>query len=178
VLNRFVVVILGGLLVAGCSQPAPPAPAEAPAAVADAPADVAAINAAREAFMKGYEAGDAKAIAELYTTDAISEPNGQATLKGREAIVEGLTSMFQQVGVKATLTTDEVRTLGNFGIDRGHYVVTVTPKAGAPASTSEGRYLVIYRKGEDGTWRAWRDIDNVALPQAAPATATSPAPGT
>jgi ketosteroid isomerase-like protein len=121
-MSRLVVpalVLVLSINAAGCVQPPPPV-APAPAApVADAQADVDAITAAREAFMKAYEAGDAEAIGRLYAEDAISEPNHQPTLEGRAAIVNSLKSMFEQVTVKAELVADETRTLGNVGLDRG-----------------------------------------------------------
>lgn len=166
-------LLAGALTVSGCAQPAPPpAPAEP---VADAPADVAAINAARDAFMKAYAAGDAAAIGALYTDDAVSESNNQPSLQGRAAIVASLTSMFEQVAVSTKLSPVETRTLGSVGLDRGTYAVTVTPKAGAPPTTSEGRYMVIYVKGADGTWRVSRDMDNGTMPPAASPDATTPA---
>jgi uncharacterized protein (TIGR02246 family) len=166
--------LVGALSVIGCAQPsAPPAAAVEP--VRDAPADIAALNAARQAFMAGYQAGDAEAIGKLYMPDAVSESNNQPSLAGREAIVASLKGMFEQVTVKTTLTPAETRTLGHVGLDRGTYTVTVTPKAGAPASTSEGRYMVIYVKDADGTWRVSRDMDNGVMP---PAAAAPTAPST
>ena len=93
----------GALILAGCTPAAvPPPPPAAPAA--DAPEDIAALNAARAAFMAAYEKGDADAIGRLYHPEAVSEPNNQPTLKGREAIVASLKSMFEQVSVKVVLT--------------------------------------------------------------------------
>jgi uncharacterized protein (TIGR02246 family) len=159
---------LAGLLTAaGCSPAPPPAPAS------DDPADLAALGAARTAFMTAYSAGDAAAIGKLYTVDAISEPNHQATLKGRDAIVASLTNMFQQVTVKATLTPEETRTLGKAGFDRGVYKAEATPKAGGPTVTAEGRYFVLYVKDADGTWRVARDIDNAATPVVTPPDAAA-----
>jgi uncharacterized protein (TIGR02246 family) len=160
------------LLLGSCAPAAPPPPAAAPAPVADAPEDVAALNAARAAFMAAYEKGDAEAIGELYAPDAISEPNGQPTIKGREAIVASVKSMFEQVSVKPVLTPDETRTLGNVGLDRGTYIVTVTPKAGAPPSSTQGRYMVVFVKLPDGSWKVSRDMDN-ALGLPAPAQAAT-----
>jgi uncharacterized protein (TIGR02246 family) len=162
-------------LVAGCSPPAPP-PAAPAAPVLNAPADIAALGAARESFMKAYEAGDAVAIGNLYTNDAISESNNQPSLKGRDAIVASLKGMFEQVSVKTVLTGDDTKTLGNVGVDCGRYAVTVTPKAGAASYTNEGRYMVVYVKGADGQWRVWRDMDNtIGVPR--PAPETDPAAG-
>jgi uncharacterized protein (TIGR02246 family) len=167
-------LLVSVLAVDACSPAAPPPPAAPPAPVADAPADIAALNAARTAFMEGYDKGDADAIGALYHPEAISESNGQPTLKGRDAIVAGLKGMFQHVSVKATLTPDETRTLGDVGLDRGHYSITVTPKSGAPPATGQGRYMVIYVKGPDGKWLVSRDMDNAAgAPPPAPAASTA-----
>jgi len=163
---------LAGLLASWACSPAPAPPAAPPAPVKDAPGDIAALNTARQAFMTAYQASDAEAIGKLYTEDATSEPNNQPTLKGRAAIVASLKNMFEQVKVTATLTPVETTTLGNVGLDRGTYAVTVESKAGAPTTSSEGRYLVVYVKGEDGVWRVSRDIDNAA---GAPAPTPEPA---
>jgi len=152
--------LAGSIIVAGCSPAAPPPPPPGPAA--DAPEDITAVNAVREAFMKAYVAGDAEAIGGLYTADAISEPNNQPTLQGRDAIVASLKSMFEQVSIQLVLTPDQTRTLGDVGLDRGTYTVTVTPKAGAPPTTAQGRYLVLLVKEADGNWKVWRDMDNAA----------------
>ena len=163
------VALAGSLVLAGCAPAAvPPPPPAAPAA--DAPEDIAALNAARAAFMAAYEAGDAEAIGRLYLPEAVSEPNNQPTLKGRDAIVASLKSMFEQVSVKVVLTPDETRTLGSVGLDRGQYTVMVTPKAGAPPTSSAGRYMVVFVKGADGQWKVSRDMDNAAgLPAPTPA---------
>ena len=41
--------------------------------------------------------------------------------------------------------------MGNIGFDRGHFKITLTPKAGGPAVNDEGRYVVLLEKGADGT---------------------------
>ncbi len=173
--NLSISLLLSFVVALGaCAPAAPPPPAAPPQPVADDPADIAALNAARAAFMAAYEAGDAEAIGKLYTAEAISEPDNQPTLKGRDAIVASLKSMFEQVAVKPVLTPDETRTLGSVGLDRGTYTVTVTPKAGAPPTSSQGRYLVVFVKEADGSWKVSRDMDNSAgAPSPAPAASTA-----
>ena len=157
------------LALGACTQ-APPPPA---APVVDAPADVAAVNAVRTGFMTAYAAGDAEAVGKLYTADAVSEPNNQPALKGRDAIVQSQKAMFEQVTLKADMVSDEVRTIGAVGLDRGHYTMSVTPRAGGETTTVEGRYLVVLVKDADGVWRVARDMDNAAAP---PPAAQAPAP--
>ncbi len=159
-------LLLAVALTAACTTAPPPAPSVAARPVVDDPASIAAIGEARKAFEAAYEKEDADAIGQLYTENAVSEPNFQPTIKGRAAIVASLKSLFEQVTVQTSLTPDETRTLGDVGLDRGHYTVTVTPKAGAPPTTSQGRYLVVYVKDADGRWRVSHDIDNAPAPPA------------
>jgi uncharacterized protein (TIGR02246 family) len=146
-------------------------------ACAQAPAtndsgDVSAVNALRGKFMQVFNAGDAAAVGNLYTTDAIAMDNHQPTATGREAIVAAMTGLFSQYAVKFTLTPDETKTMGDFGYDLGRFTFALTPKtAGAPAPpTDEGRYLVLLRKDTDGQWRVTRDIGNSTLPMPMPMT--------
>lgn len=173
---RLFVVLFCALAAVRCAPPAPPAPPAPAAPAVDDPASIAAINDARKAFQAGYTAGDADALGQLYLENAVSEPNFQPTLKGRPAIVASLKNLFEQVAVQANLEPEETRTVGNVGLDRGTYTVTVTPKAGAPPSTSQGRYLVVYVKDADGKWRVSHDIDNASVPQATEAATPAAAP--
>jgi uncharacterized protein (TIGR02246 family) len=158
---RLLSVLFAASLLAACAHPAP---APAPPA-SNAAGDIAAINAARQAFVNAYNAGDAEAMGKLYTEDAVSEPNHQPTLVGRQAIVDSLKRMFDQVAVKVELTSEEVKTSGDAGFDRGRYKAEVTPKAEGGTPTSiEGRDYVIYTRQADGTWLAARDMDNAPGP--------------
>jgi uncharacterized protein (TIGR02246 family) len=162
------------VLLGACAQTPPPAPAPDPAA------EAAAIGKVREAFMAAYNAGDAEAIGKLYTEDAVSQPNHQPNLIGRAAIVASLKGMFERVTVKTQFTSEETRISGNAALDRGTYKAEVAPKDGGVPSVVEGRYVVAYVKGADGTWHAAHDIDNAVddtpAPPPAAGTAAAPAP--
>jgi uncharacterized protein (TIGR02246 family) len=160
-------VALGAVLLHAACAGAP----ETSAPEVNAPADIAAINALRDGFAKAYEAGDAAAFANLYTPDAISQPNHEPTVTGRDAVIEMHKNTFSQFAMKLEIMPDETRTMGNTGFDRGRYRMTVTPKAGGPAITNEGRYTVMLEKGDDGAWRVSRDIDNSTMPMPAPGAA-------
>jgi uncharacterized protein (TIGR02246 family) len=137
----------------------------------NAPDDIAKINDVRAAFTKAYNAGDAAALSNLYTTDAISMGNHQPSDTGRDAITARQKAGFEQMTFSIDITSEETRTMGNFGFDRGRFKISVTPKAGGAPMSDEGRYLVLLEKGTDGNWRVSRDIDNSSLPMPAPPAA-------
>ncbi len=160
------------LLLAACTQ-APPAPQQ------DSAEDLAAIAKVRDAYAAAMAAGDAAAFANLYTEDGVSQTNQMATQTGRAAVVEGQKAAFEQVSFSdMEITPEETHTVGSIGYERGRYKMTVTPKAGGPPTPQQGRYMLVLKKGEDGTWRVARDMDNVDSPPApapAPVAPVTPA---
>lgn len=156
--------VLAFLFVAAptLAQTSPPARG---AATADA--GVAKIA---EAYVKATLAGDAKAIAALYTDDAIEMPPNQPALKGRAAIEQHYVKLFGDATMKlTTFTLDHIETWssGTTGFDVGTYQQTVTLKDGKAVKES-GKYTVILkRSGPD--WKVAYAIYNGDNPPMPPA---------
>jgi uncharacterized protein (TIGR02246 family) len=159
-------VALFALLAAAvaCAPAAPPA---------NAPDDIAGINSLRDKVQQAFSAGDATAVGNLYTTDAIWAENHQPSVSGRDGIVKNAAGLFSAYTVKLTLMADETKSMGDFAYDWGRFKFEATPKAeGVPAiPADEGRYLVLLKKDTDGQWRVARDIGNSSLPMPTPAPA-------
>jgi uncharacterized protein (TIGR02246 family) len=134
----------------------------------NAPADITGVNALRASVSTAFNAGDADAVGNLYTADAVFYGNHQPADNGRAAIVASHKALFAQVTMKLDLTPEETKTMGSFGFDRGSFKATITPKAGGAPMTDEGHYLVLLEKGADGSWKVSRDINNSSLPMPMP----------
>jgi uncharacterized protein (TIGR02246 family) len=158
-LSRFAVFVPAIVLAAACSGSP-----EVPTA-----GDTAPIDDVRNRYIAGYNAGDAAAVAALFAEDAISMPDHHATLEGRAAIESYLRDLFMQYSASTTITPGETEVIGDIAHEHGSFTVTLTPKAGGTAMTETGKYLVILKKGSDGTWLLHHDIDNSNVPPPAPA---------
>jgi uncharacterized protein (TIGR02246 family) len=167
-LNRLgLMLLVFGIAGSGCS---------APAAKSNPEADRAAINSVRDQFVAAYKAGDADRIAALYTENAIGMPKDQPTLKGRADIAKHERDQFGQISVgDVQVTPEETQLMGDWAFDRGTFSVTVTPKAaGAAPMTDTGRYLVIFQRQSDGSWKVTHDIDNGTAPAMPPPPPPAP----
>jgi uncharacterized protein (TIGR02246 family) len=133
-------------------------------------ADEAAIRAQTTSWIKAYNGGDAKAVAALYTEDAILMPPGAPSVKGRAAIQEFITKDIASAKAAGAVfnvnPSTDVGVSGNTGWESGTYTVTVK---GATVET--GKFLSVSRK-KDGKWLYLRDTWNA---DAAPAPAAAPA---
>jgi ketosteroid isomerase-like protein len=136
-------------------------------------ADMAAVGTARDAFAAAFKAGDIAAITALYTTDGLTQSNNQPTGTGPAGIAASYKGFFDQMTVTAfTLTPVKTEVSGNLGYDIGTFTFAATPKPKGDTIKAEGRYVVVLRKGADGTWKTIADMDN--LPTAPPPMPPAP----
>jgi uncharacterized protein (TIGR02246 family) len=129
------------------------------AATGDGAADArAAIEKANAAFSQAFEKGDAKALAAMYTADAIVFPPDQEMVKGNEAI-GGFWKATHDGGVEsAVLTTADVGRSGDVAYEVGVVSLTIRPE-GKPAAKVSAKYVVVWKR-EHGAWKLHRDIWN------------------
>jgi uncharacterized protein (TIGR02246 family) len=148
----------------------------AQAASTAAAADEAAIRAQSTDWEKAYNAGDAKAVAALYSEDALLLPPGSPGARGRAAILAFFTKDIadsKAAGVVFVLNPKtDVGVSGNMGWESGTYTATVKG-----AVVESGKFLSVSQK-KNGKWLYLRDTwnaDAAPAPAAPPATAQAPA---
>ena len=69
---------------------------------------------------------------------------------------------FAAYRFRQELRNDEVHAGTDWAMMRGRFTLTATPRAGGPATTVQGKHMVVWRRDAHGTWKAWRDIWNLA----------------
>jgi uncharacterized protein (TIGR02246 family) len=154
------VLIAFMLILASCS----PAPEEPAAEVRSQAEDVAAIKTLADDAIAAHNAGDAAAIAALLTDDAVLMPPNEPTVIGKEAAQSGAQTVFDHFTVKLTAELVEVEVAGDWAFGRGTFTYTATPKAGGEPIEGSDRFLTIYRRQLDGSWKIHRDIYNSHKP--------------
>ena len=136
-------------------------------------ADMQAIGKARDAFAAAFKASDVAAITALYTSDGLTQTNNQPTGTGPAGITAAYKGTFDQLNIVAiNLTPVKTEVSGNLGYDIGTYTLVATPKPKGDTIKADGRYVVVLRKGADGTWKTIADMDN--LPMAPPPMPPAP----
>ena len=119
----------------------------------------AEIAAASQGWQAGWNAGDAAAIAAVYTEDAVVMPPGSPAVEGRAAI-----QAYWQAGLDAaggatsTLETKEVHAHGDMAVEIGEYMNTNADGE----HLDHGKYLAVWMKTDAG-WKIVRDIFNSSM---------------
>jgi uncharacterized protein (TIGR02246 family) len=131
----------------------------------ESPIQAAALTEARQAIDKGnaqwveaWDKADAAMIASLFANDgALLGGNGKL-FKGQQQILERQKTVMEAAGkgVKCTVTTVDLWLDGDTAYETGTYSYKYQEK-GKPVN-EEGRYVTIWRKQNDGSWKIVTDM--------------------
>ncbi len=141
-------------MLTGCSQSPAPDTREADArALRDG--EVAA-------FVKDWGGKDSALIAAHYTDDGTVMVPNSPTMTGKDAIAKTMKDVVADPSWSLALqpVTVEVSKGGDLGYARGTYVLTASDPVSKKIATEKGRFVTIFRKQPDGSWKAAEDMNN------------------
>ena len=165
--KQTVIAALATLALLSCApQSSETATADsAAAAVADPAVVRSAIETANTKAADALKKGDIETLLQNYAPDAILMMPNAPAWSGIEGIRAGGKAFFDQVTISdVKFQTTDVKVAGDLAIETGTIEMTVTPKKGGKAMTDKGKYLTVWQKQADGSWKVIRDINNSDLP--------------
>jgi uncharacterized protein (TIGR02246 family) len=128
------------------------------------PADVQTIKDANTAWDKAWSAGDAEALASLYTTDAIAMAPNQPAEVGRDAMRASSRKYFGQFSDENRSVVDDVRVSGDLAVARGTQETKTRVKAGGASFQDKSKWISAYQRQPDGSWKILWEMYNSDLP--------------
>jgi uncharacterized protein (TIGR02246 family) len=152
------------LFVAACAPKGETAVNDSAATVTAPAVDPAAVRQAVDQtnakMTAALQSGDTAAMASVYQDDAVVMMSGMPAWHGHADIATNGRGMFDAMklsDVKFNTTSLDIE--GDYAIETGTYEMTVTPKGGKPAP-DKGKYITVWKKQADGSWKVYRDISN------------------
>ena len=123
-----------------------------------------AIRALDDEFTRNAMAKDADGLVDaFYAEDAqVLAPN-QPVIAGKAQIRPFIRGLIDAGLTEMTLDPSLISGSGDLAYSVGKYRMTLHP-AGADRIEDKGKYVVVYRRQADGSWRAVADIFNTNLP--------------
>lgn len=107
--------------------------------------------------------GGGPAFSAWFAPDAVTLANGKAPVVGHDAIAATATWTPQAYQLTWTSEGARLSTSGDMGITWGHYEGLSKDKDGGTVKTS-GRYMTVWKKQADGTWKVELDASNDGPP--------------
>jgi uncharacterized protein (TIGR02246 family) len=156
--NGAVIALVGLCALAGACAPAPPPDTRA--------ADARAVKDLDAAWSKEAAAKDVDRWASYFAEDvAVLVPN-EAIMHGREAVKPMLKQMVADpnFAISWQPTQAEASKGGDFVYTVGTYSMTMSDPKDKKPVTDKGKYLTIFRKQADGSWKVVADMFNSDMP--------------
>jgi uncharacterized protein (TIGR02246 family) len=140
------------LVLAGC-QRGPDAPA------------VNALNRLQKQVDSAIIAGDTERYLTFLTDDAVLMPPNGSVVTGKDAIRSWNQAMSERIRIQAYAPVDdEVIVAGEWAFRRATADWTLAPTAGGEPIRDSAKFIIIYRRQGDGSWKVARDIWNSNTP--------------
>ena len=118
-----------------------------------------------EEWDAALNAEDVDALMALYTDAPVSMPPNVPAREGSDVIRGWEADFFALGDVETDNVFEGVRVSGDLAVGWGSYTSTITPEEGDAVSDA-GKWVAIWERQPDGSWKAIRNIWNSDLPLA------------
>ncbi len=127
----------------------------------DIEADVEAIKALIDEFDALLNAGDPEGlVALIYAEDAVRMPPDEPMVKGKAALLARRKKGAELYTYQLDNVAEDVQVDGDLAFMRGTIAGTATPKAGGEPIQVKGKWMAVYKRQVDGSWKCIADIYN------------------
>jgi len=129
--------------------------------VADIGTDIEAIRTLLDEFDQDINAGNVeKLVARNYAEDAVRMPAATPMLRGKAAILAWFKAGAERYTYELDDTAEKVHVENDFAYTRGSATGTITPIAGGDVFHVKSKWIAVYERQVDGSWKVICDIFN------------------
>ena len=155
------------LVLVGCAGEKPATDStKSSASAAFTAADSAAILSVNDRLRAAGKANNWDGWLAEMTPDAVFMPPNAGMLSGKPAI-DGYLKAYPKL-TAFDFTVAEVIGRADVAETRGTFTLSTAAGAAGPAMSDEGKYMSVFMKQADGSWKLVRDIWNSSKPLAPP----------
>ncbi|MEP1032383.1 DUF4440 domain-containing protein [Ekhidna sp.] len=139
------------VFVVGCQQTGPPMLTDA---------DIADIATRRDIIVTMVKTADFSPAADVYDPNCIVLPPGMDATKGIEATTNSMS--LSPPAVDFSITNNTIEGNGTYAFATGTYKFSFMVNDSTQMDDI-GKYIEVWKKQEDGTWRLYQDIWNSSV---------------
>ena len=115
-------------------------------------------------FAEAFNRGDLDALKTVHEDNAmLLSPDSPMTVGGSEAVVKAYRELWEGGWRNMSLSSVEIGSNGDLAYHVGRVESDVPTKEGSTKRVA-GKYVDIYRRGEDGSWKVHLTIFNMDEP--------------
>jgi len=141
-------------------------------------ADLAAVRSVEAAWVKDIATKDVDKFVSYYSDDASLLMPNEMMINGKDSIKAALKPMLADPNFALTFqsTRGEASKSGDLVYVIGTYSMTTSSPRDQKPVTDQGKYLTVFKKQADGSWKAVADMTNTDLPAPSQPSQAAPQP--
>ena len=125
-----------------------------------------ALNTLQKQIDEAIIAGDTERYVALLADDAVLMPPNGPPIVGKSAIRSWNQEMSKRFRIQKYAPVDqEIIQAGDWAFRRATFDWSLVPVAGGQPIQDSGKFIIIYKRQVDGSWRVARDIWNSNTPR-------------
>lgn len=97
--------------------------------------------------------GDLEPLMSVYSDDVIMMPPNQPERVGKAAVRSMWQDLLRDFTVHVSVSTEEVKVLGEWAFERGTFTMELIPRAGGAPLQDIGKYLDVLHQQADGSYK-------------------------
>ena len=130
--------------------------------------DLEAITVLREENLAAINASDVSTLLTEFTDDVVFLPDDQPPVVGKAALEAWVRPIYDQYDFEIEGTVKEVVVAGDWAFEWGLLTGTFRLLAGGEDMQVDMKYVYVYERQPDGSWRCAYDIVNKNVPSVYP----------
>ncbi len=133
--------------------------------------DSYAIRLAKTKLRDAYDKGNVRGVLSVFADRYSDMSAGLASFYGTEGhavLKHRMKKLFACYHAQLAVTIISIQVQGPLAFDWGWHKLTLKPKEGGKAISTRTRYLEIWQKGADESWKIAIFLDNVDVPPQMP----------
>jgi uncharacterized protein (TIGR02246 family) len=108
-------------------------------------------------FCAALGARDTEGLIELYDPEAVLLVPGAPPIRGRDGVGAYYENVFAAGVTGAEMRTVQLEEVGDTIVEIGEYTMALDPPRGE-AFEDSGKYMLVHRRQDNGTWAIWLDM--------------------
>ncbi len=121
------------------------------------------IEKANQLFGEGFKKKDASLATSMYTKDTLLLPPNMDLIRGKKNAEEFWGTSIEMGVIMEEHSIGEIIQEGDVATEWGSYVVSFHPEGQEPIKEN-GKYMVVWTRMADGSWKKHWDIWNSSMP--------------
>jgi uncharacterized protein (TIGR02246 family) len=122
--------------------------------------DREAIIALTKEHMTAVNTTNVELLLKGMTGDVVYLGSGRSPFIGKQELRALVEPMYEQFDINLQMTTKDILISGDLAVEWGIVTGTMTPRNGDKELEIDNKYLFVYQRQKDGTWKTAWDIYN------------------